>query len=114
MRKNKLIQVVFKGKPDNKYLFMTEDMQIENKDLVLCDTAKGVEIGVVVNDDEDVSIINSPNITKPIKIAKYACKSSHDISSSRNDFLKAYCCIANIIPCELDNLYETYISIHKN
>ena len=114
MRKNKLIQVVFKKKPNNKYLFMTEDLQIENKDIVMCNTSNGVEMGVVVECDEDVSVINESNITKPIKMAKYACKSSHELSSSRNDFLKAYCFMADVFPFELENVYQSYLANQGN
>ena len=91
MRTNKFIVVIFKDNPNKKYLFITEDMEVKVKDLVLCDTAKGINLGIVVNGDGNASLANDPSVNKPIKSASYACDSSHELSTSRNAFLKSYC-----------------------
>ena len=109
MKKHKLIQVVFKKTPNKSYLFMTEDLDIVDKDIVLCDvTNKGTQLGIVVDSDADVSLFNNTEVTKPIKKASFSLKPDVEVSESNNDFLKAYCYLNDVLPYELVSAYEIY------
>lgn len=99
-----LIDVAFKNST-RKYTFLA-DKSIVDKDIVLCSTSRGIEIGIVVNSDLDLEILNNGEVTFPIKKANFVCKSAYDLSSSRNMAIKAIVNSFNVTFSELTNKYE--------
>lgn len=105
MNNNKqLINVTFKNSY-KKYVFIAEESLIE-KDIVLCNTQHGVEVGIVVDTSLDLTVLNNGEVTLPVRTANYLCKSTHSLSTSRNNAIKAIVCAFDVSFFELEQAYE--------
>ena len=99
-----LINVTFKDS-NKKYVFIAEESLIE-KDIVLCNTQHGVAVGIVVDTNLDLSILNNGDVTLPVRTANYLCKSTHVLSTSRNNAIKAIIHTFDTSFFELEKSYE--------
>lgn len=83
-----LINVVFKGS-SKEYVFITDKL-VSEKDIVYCVTDAKANIGIVSKANVNLGIlITDPHIRCTLKEAYFICKSTHDLSSSRNMAVKA-------------------------
>ena len=103
-KKNQLIKVGFKNSGE-RYVFMCEET-ITEKDIVICDTCRGVALGIVLESNLDISVLNDGLVYLPIKKANFICKSTHDLAASRNTVLKSMLDIYKVALYELSNTYD--------
>jgi len=83
-----LINVRFKGNL-KKYVFAADKMICE-KDIVYCVTDRQASPGIVTDVNVNVGVLlKNHHIRYTLKEAEFLCKSTHDLSSSRNMAIKA-------------------------
>lgn len=105
MNKKQLIKVIFKKELSKSYVFKTSK-EVQEKDIVYCDTSRGPQIGIVVEEDVDLDALDK--LPGAPKEANYVCKSTHDITTSKNMPLKAMLIRHDVALYELSDAYDVF------
>lgn len=94
---------------ENKHLFKVKKEEFEEKDIVFVQIHGTIHLGIVVEDDVDLDELLNINFKQlDQNEVKFVCKSTHDITSSRNEVLKSALAIFDVSLYELNGIYNNY------
>ena len=115
---SQLIRIIYKnnyGYNNEGYLFISSD-DVKQGDIVLAKSSNGrIGLAICILDHVDVSSIRNPEVAFKLidTDARFVCRSSHDISSSRNEALKSMLAIFDVSINELRQAYDSFYNLDE-